>query len=81
MRIDLYSKVMLTVIALCLVWLALGRTPTISVMPQVSAQSPRVSGYQRVVIAGWVDGDGFEHGLAPGSRGATNALPVNVDTK
>jgi hypothetical protein len=45
MKIDMYTKAILTVIAICLVWIALGR----SVMPAAEAQD-RAS---RVVIVGW----------------------------
>jgi hypothetical protein len=46
MRIDVYTKLVLTVIAVCLVWISLGGP---SLVAQVHAQ-PNV---QRVVIAGW----------------------------
>jgi len=56
MRVDLYTKAVLTVIAACLVWLCVGgRLPSTT----VSAQD-RVS---RVLVAGWVDAGGFEHKL------------------
>jgi hypothetical protein len=46
MRIDLYTKTVLTVIAICLVYLCLGKP---SVMSSVQAQTQP----SRVVIAGW----------------------------
>ena len=46
MRIDLYTKAVLTVIAGCLVYLCVGRP---SVLPQAHAQAQP----SRVVIAGW----------------------------
>jgi len=48
MATDRYTRAVLTVIALCLLYLCMGR-PGISV--PVAAQS----GYQRVVVTGWVD--------------------------
>lgn len=56
MTIDRYTKIVLTVIALCLVWLSLGGP---AVIPSVDAQ--RLSKYDRVLVAGWVDRKGFEH--------------------
>jgi hypothetical protein len=71
MTIDRYTKTILTVIALCLIYLCLGR-PGIAV--PVAAQS----GYQRVVVAGWVDKTGKELRLpAPLDSGTTIApLPA-----
>ena len=68
MRTDLYTKVTLTVIAVCLVWISLGGP---SLLTTVSAQQSRTSGYQRVIIAGWVNEAGTEQKLAAG-------LPVSV---
>jgi hypothetical protein len=47
MTVDRYTKVVLTVIAVCLVWIALGGP---SVITPVSAQVG-----DRVILAGWVD--------------------------
>ena len=46
MTADRYTKVILTMIAMCLVWIALGGP---SLIPPVSAQN------DRVYIAGWID--------------------------
>jgi hypothetical protein len=70
MRIDLYTKCVLTVIAACLVWLSLGGPALLTV---AQAQAP--SGDPHVVISGWVDGSGYTHRL--GSRG-TDGVPVVV---
>jgi hypothetical protein len=49
MAVDRYTKVVLTVIAVCLVWLSFGGSPA----TPVSAQSG-----ERVLLAGWVDEKG-----------------------
>jgi hypothetical protein len=72
MRIDLYTRMVLTVIALCLVWLSLSGP---SLLTPLSAQS----GYERVIIAGWLDNAGVEHPLTSNnSKGQTTRLPVEV---
>ena len=53
MSVDRYTKLMLTVIAVCLVWLSLGGP---SLLTPVSAQQG-VQG-ERVILAGWVDENG-----------------------
>ena len=74
MRIDLYTKTMLTVIAACLVALCFR---TFVDPPKVSAQQDAL----RVVIAG-VDPSGLAGGvpvnLVAGSLSGRNPLPVNV---
>lgn len=58
MRIDLYTKSVLTVIAACLVYLCLGK-PSVLTTAQAQAQPSRViiAGWEpnplRVYIAGW----------------------------
>jgi len=72
MRIDAYTKVVLTIIAACLVYLAFaGR----AVMPVARAESDG----SRVLITGWVDADGRVQRLpsAP-SLGGGLALPVDT---
>ena len=49
MRLDLYTKAVLTVIAACLVWISLGG-PSLLV-PLSAQQQSRTSGYERVLIA------------------------------
>ena len=74
MTTDRYTRVVLTVIAVCLVWLSLGGP---SLVTPVAAQ--KHSGFENVVIAGWVDTAGVEHQLkADDSKGLTNRLPVSV---
>lgn len=64
MRVDAYTRIVLTVIAACLVWIAAsGR----SVVPALEAQDRTAT---RVVIVGW------EPGGAAGSR--TLPLPIEV---
>ena len=59
-------------IAACLVWLSIGGP---SLLAPVAAQS----GYQSVLIAGWIDAAGTEHKLkANDSKGLTTRLPVEV---
>jgi hypothetical protein len=55
-RVDLYTKVILTVIACCLVWLCLGGSGV-----QTSLQAE--SGGNRVILAGWVGPNGVIHQL------------------
>jgi len=73
MTIDRYTKLILTVIAACLVWLSIGGP---SLVTSVAAQS----GYQSVLIAGWVDATGKEHKLEPNDSKAATRLPVEVGT-
>jgi hypothetical protein len=74
MTIDRYTRVVLTVIAVCLVWLSLGGP---SLVTPVSAQ--KLSGYDRVLIAGWIDAAGVEHQLkANDSKGLATRLPVEL---
>jgi hypothetical protein len=68
MAADRYTKAVLTVIAICLVWLSLGGA---SVLPTVTAQSS-----ERVVLAGWVDQGGNVRTLPTPSGGS--GLPVMV---
>jgi hypothetical protein len=68
MRIDLYTKAMLTMIAGCLLWLCLDAP---SVLTPMHAQNSNAS---RVLVAGWVDQGGTVR-LFP-SPTASNALPV-----
>ena len=51
MTVDRYTKVVLTVIAACLVWLSVGGP---SLITPVSAQGDS----QRVLLSGWVDEKG-----------------------
>lgn len=55
MKADLYTRVVLTVIAACLVWLCVG--------PLLTAPVEAQSGYERIIIAGWADEKGREHQL------------------
>jgi hypothetical protein len=66
MKVDLYTRVVLTVIAACLVWLCIDRQLTAPVAAQ--------SGYERMIIAGWLDEKGGEHKLE--FYGGA-AIPVN----
>ena len=70
MRVDLYTKVVLTVIAMCLVWLCLDRS---QVSPVAHAQNE----YQRMVIVGWQTANGEYVNFPNVDRGTRSAgLPV-----
>ena len=77
MRIDLYTKFVLTVIALCLIWLSVGGP---AILPGASAQGQKpirtVTAYERIHIAGWVDSDGHIHEFSAPQAG-TFGLPVS----
>jgi len=68
MAVDRYTKVILTVIALCLVWLSAGGP---SLITPVRAQD-----HQRVILAGWIGHDGKLRELTPGASASTDSLPV-----
>jgi len=76
MTVDRYTKVVLTVIAACLIWLSVGGPSLVS---SVSAQT---SGYERVLLAGWIDQAGVERPLpaypptATGKPARPAPLPV-----
>ena len=63
MRIDFYTRAVLTVIALCLVWIAIGGP---ALLPAVEAQQ----GTTRVVVVGYETGGGSTRNLP---------LPVQVE--
>ena len=67
MKIDLYMKGVLTVIAICLVYLCLGRP---AFTPTAHAQAEPT----KVLIAGWVDFNGRPRSFLAGDPG--NSLPV-----
>jgi hypothetical protein len=68
MTVDRYTKVVLTIIAVCLVWLSFGGP---SLLPAVNAQ-----GDQRVILTGWVGQDGKLRQLQPGGAAGGESLPV-----
>jgi hypothetical protein len=73
MRIDAYTKIVLTIIAVSLVWIAAGGP---SVVPPVEAQ---IATPTRVIVVGWEDRAQFVYRLPemPESlRGQTILLPV-----
>jgi hypothetical protein len=75
MRSDLYTRVVLTIIAACLVWLSLGGP---AVLTTAQAQSPRGGSDERVVISGWVDSYGKVHTLSDPEKASVPGLPVAV---
>jgi hypothetical protein len=66
MRIDAYTKAVLTIIAVALVWIAAGGPSTV---PAVAAQ---IQPAQRVILVGWEDRLGYEYKLP----GMTNPAPA-----
>jgi hypothetical protein len=69
MRIDRYTKVVLTIIAACLFWLSLGGP---ALLPTAHAQATT-----HVLIAGWVDDKGKVHSVSAPNEGIMG-LPVAV---
>jgi hypothetical protein len=81
MAVDRYTKLVLTVIAVCLIWLSVGGPSLVS---PVAAQS----GYERVILYGWVDESGAERRLptmfrdeTPEQRRQPRALPMWQENK
>ena len=70
MTVDRYTKAMLTVIAICLVWLSLGGP---ALLAAVAAQATNPAGIERVYLAGWVDANGVTRTL---SAFPNQGLPV-----
>ena len=76
MSLDRYTKVVLTVIAACLVWLSVGGP---SLITPLEAQVG-----DRVIISGWVDASGETRRLplayydddSPAARGLARPLPI-----
>ena len=66
MAVDRYTKLVLTVIAVCLVWLSLGGP---SLITPVSAQAG-----DRVILAGWLDANGNVR-VFPNPIGGRSFLP------
>ena len=66
-KIDTYTKVILTIIAVCLLWLSIGGPSMIT----VAAQDDRA---QRVVVAGWADGSGYVRPMTSESPAITVRL-------
>ena len=71
MTVDRYTKVVLTVIAMCLVWLSLGGP---SLITPVTAQANA----QRVILAGWADEKGtvWAFPLYGGPVNGNSGLPI-----
>jgi hypothetical protein len=80
MRIDLYTKAVLTIIALCLVYLCIDRaSPGSLVQAQSQEGQFQRQLLQRVVIAGWLDSEGRERRLPaniPNNATGPRPLPV-----
>jgi hypothetical protein len=73
MRIDLYTKTVLTVIALCLLWLCVNGSPLST--PAYAEQD------REVFIAGWRDQGGELHRLpGPGAGAIVSPRPLPVTT-
>ena len=77
MKIDVYTRVMLTIIACCLVWLCLDAPFSLQAQTQGNFPQGNNPNGNRVLVAGWVDETGSVR-LFPGpSPAAGNALPVS----
>jgi hypothetical protein len=80
MTVDRYTKVVLTVIAACLIWIAAGGP---SLITPASAQGTPVLQpqyqHQQVVIAGWADATGKVYSVAAGAAGG--GVPVWVTNR
>jgi len=75
MKIDRYTKIVLTVIAACLVWISLGGPSLVRPVHAATIESS-------VYIAGWIDGDGNQHKMGPANSYATApGLPVYITKK
>jgi len=74
MKIDLYTKTMLTIVAARLVWMVVGGSGMITA---VSAQDRTPT---RVILVGWEDGDEFVRRLpgVPESLRKNRGLPLPV---
>ena len=78
MHVDKYTKAVLTVIAVCLIWLSLGGP---ALLPAAHAQSPKSLATQHVLIAGWIDSHGTVRDLvSPTGEHAPkdSGLPVAI---
>jgi hypothetical protein len=75
MRIDVYTRFVLTVIAVCLVWLSLGGPSLLGKAHAQEKQRAAVTQWDRVVIAGWVDAEGIQHSFR---ANAFEGVPVAV---
>lgn len=73
-QIDWYTRCVLTVIAVCLVWMCFGSS---KVVTPLEAQANQ----QRVLVAGWVDVEGYVHQFARQGASVNKAeaapLPVH----
>ena len=74
MMMDRYTKAVLTVIALCLVWLSVGGP---SVLPVTNAQSGEP---ERVYLSGWIDERGFIHRFPTAWWAAKGESPAALPT-
>jgi hypothetical protein len=76
MHTDNYVKAVLTIIAVCLVYLSLGR-PGLA-MPAQAQTRPDLT---RVLIAGWVDAGGVVRQFPVGGSIVNRGLPVETITQ
>jgi len=70
MRTDTYTKIMLTVIAACLLWLSVGGSS------RFTALHAATTDIRYVVIAGWSDASNHVHPLAEAQLQRAMPLPV-----
>lgn len=75
MRIDAYTKGVLTIIAVCLLWLSIGGP---SLLPTAHAQTkPPTIAPDHVVIAGWVNSSGQVMRFPSNTTMPVGGLPVS----
>ena len=74
MKVDLYTKVMLTIIAATLVCLTFGGRDLTTTVVQAQDRTP-----SRVIVVGWEDVQGATYRLPGGDRNLTSSgLPLPV---
>lgn len=72
MTIDRYTKTVLTVIALCLLYLCMGR-------PGIVTAATAQSSQPRVVLQGWVDSSGVEWKFPQPKVGVNGVAPLPAE--
>jgi hypothetical protein len=74
MKVDLYTKAVLTIIAATLVWLTFGGRGFTTTVVQAQDRTP-----SRVIVVGWEDPQGYLYKLPGGDRNLMNSgLPLPV---
>ena len=74
-RIDWYLRMVLTVIAACLVWLCFASSPAVAAVEAQGGQR------QTVIVAGWSDEDGYVHAFPAQQAGRNAAAPLPLPVR